>query len=509
MQKSPDAPVGACDLTNSKTEYVCSIWHRIGISVAHQTNGIRQNQKTIAEVKRVTIAVAPVKDKTIEKGVLIVDDERTFRGILRNFVESLGYFCADAESGRAALNILKKARFPIVISDIVMPEMNGLELLRIIKQRYSDVDVLIITGYQTDYSPMNIVQAGASDFLPKPFSLDQLGARLYKIEMEKALKNQLYAKSITDDLTGLYNRGYFYQRLKRETERTKRQGHPLSIIMMDVDGFKKFNDRYGHLRGDALLRTAARVLRLSVREHVDSVFRYGGDEFVVILPETDDNIAVLIANRIKSNFKDTVPAGLSLSFGVAEYEKSSDAEALVNLADKRMYEEKIKSKGVWDTQLEIGIEKDDHYIQCLSCGSRVHWTSSVCETCLADPLKRTDSERSQEIARAFLRKMGQSVEDRRRAPRIKIRKSIVGDSLEATIQNISWGGVQISTEALVSVGNILKVPLSVANDEAKFSGTVVYVHSLVDGGSLVGMKFSEISEEDSRLLKRFLEHHSP
>jgi len=485
------------------------IWHRIGIIPAHHTNETRENPKTFWEVKRVEFSGGWERNEVTEKGVLIVDDERTFRGILRSFVESLGYRCADAESGRSALNILTKARFPIVISDIVMPEMDGLELLRIIKQRYSDVDVLIITGYQTNYSPMKIVQAGASDFLPKPFSLDQLGARLYKIEMEKTLKNQLYAKSITDDLTGLYNRAYFYQKLKRETERAKRQGHPLSIIMMDVDGFKKFNDRYGHLRGDALLRTVARVLRFSVREHVDSVFRYGGDEFVVVLPETDDKIALLVANRIKGNFKNTAPAGLSLSLGLAEFGENSDAETLVNLADKRMYEEKIRSKGLWDTQLEIGIEKDDYYIECLSCGSRVHWTSSVCENCLADPLKRTDLERSQEIARAFLRKMDQSVEDRRRAPRIKIRKSIVGDSLEATIQNISWGGVQIRTEASLSVGNILKVPLSVEKDEAKFSGAVVYVQSLTDGGSLVGIRFSEISGEDSKLLKRFLEHYSP
>lgn len=459
--------------------------------------------------KKLEIMDVVTKDDVLQKRVLIVDDEETFRGILRSFVESLGYLCVEAESAHSALKLLKKTRFPIVICDIVMPEMDGLELLRIIKKRYSDVDVLLITAYRGNYSPMKVVQAGASDFLAKPFSLDQLGARLYKIEMEKVLKNKLYFKSITDELTDLYNRGYFYQKLKRETERAKRQSHPLSIILLDVDGFKKFNDRYGHLKGDTLLRTAARVLQFSVREHVDSVFRYGGDEFVVILPETDERTALLIGSRIKRNFKDTAPAGMTLSMGVAEFQGNFDVETLVNLADKRMYEEKAKTKGLGQPQLEIGIEKDDHCIRCLNCGSLVHWTSSMCENCLADPLKKTDSKKSQEIARAFLREVSQSVEDRRRSPRIRVRKTIKQDSLVATIHNISRGGLQIETRKSLSVGHILNIALPLEGDDAKLNGVVVYVQSLSDGGSLAGIQFSGISNEDSRLLKRFLDHHSP
>ncbi len=310
-----------------------------------------------------TVIETSTGEEALKKKVLIVDDEQNFRSILRSLLESLGYSCAEAESGRSALKLMRKTRFPIVISDIIMPEMDGLELLRIIKKRYSDVDVLIVTAYQSNYSPMKIVQAGASDFLAKPFSLEQLGARLYKIEMEKTLRNKLYSKSITDELTDLYNRGYFYQKLKGETERAKRQGHPLSITMLDVDGFKEFNDRHGHLRGDALLRTVARVLRFSVREHVDSVFRYGGDEFAVILPESDERIALSIGSRIKKNFKEIAPDWLGLSMGVAEFQKDFDVEALVNLADERMYEEKSKSKGLGYTQLQVGIEKDNHTIR--------------------------------------------------------------------------------------------------------------------------------------------------
>lgn len=445
------------------------------------------------------------KEEISEKKVLVVDDEDNFRVILRSFVESLGYWCAEAGSGREALGLLRKTHFPIVISDIVMPEMDGLELLRAIKSRHSDVDVLIVSAYGDNYSPMKIVESGASDFLPKPFNLEQLAARLYKIEMERVLRKKLYIKGITDDLTNLYNRGSFYQKLRTETKRAKRQGHPLSIIMLDVDGFKKFNDQYGHLKGDALLKMVARVLQLSVREHVDCIFRYGGDEFAVILPEADERAALVVGERIKKNFKDRAPAGLTLSIGAAEFQEDFDGETFVNLADKRMYEEKAKSKGLEPRQLYIGIEKDNHFIRCLNCGSFVHWTSSLCEKCLADPLKKTDSQKSEEIARTFLREVNESVEDRRRAPRIRIRKPITYDTLEAMICNISRGGVQIKAKESQSVGKKIRIALPLEEGSLMLGGIVVYAHPSAGGESLAGVQFSEISDEDSRLLKRFLD----
>lgn len=448
------------------------------------------------------------EEEILHKRVLIVDDEDMFRVMLRSFVQSLGYVCVEAESARAALELLKKTSFPIIISDIVMPEMDGLELLRIIKKKYSDTDVLIITAFDNNYSPMKVVQAGASDFLAKPFSLDQLGARLHKIEMERVLRKKLYFRAITDELTDLYNRRYFYQKLKRETERAKRQGHPLSIIMLDVDQFKAFNDRYGHLEGDALLRTVAGVLQFSVRQHVDSVFRYGGDEFVVILPEADETTATVIGNRIKKKFVETAPGKVSLSLGVAEFEDQLDVEAFINLADKKLYKEKSKSKGPGDAYLETETEKESHTIRCLNCGNPVHWASTTCDKCLGDPLRKTDLKKSDEIASNFLRKGSLAFEDRRTSPRIRIRKNIVHDSLKATIHNISWGGVQIKTEASLSVGSMLNIDVPLEDDETKLGGVVVYVQSLPEGGSLAGIKFSEISHEDSRLLNLFLDHHS-
>jgi two-component system cell cycle response regulator len=288
------------------------------------------------------------------KRILLVDDESGLRRTLRDFVKSLGYSCAEADSGRRALELLRRRYFPIVISDIVMPEMDGLELLHLIKKKYSDVDVLIITGYRGKYSPLKIVQAGASDFLEKPFSLEQFAARLSRIEREKVLREKLFISAITDELTGLYNRRHFYRNLRREIQRVKRQGHPLSLIMLDVDGFKEFNDHHGHLKGDALLKTVARVLGLSVRENVDYAFRYGGDEFVLILADADANTAHSIENRIRTNFRDKTEAGVTLSMGIAEFRKDFDLETLVQLADERMYQDKQRTK-----QLELSHRKAD------------------------------------------------------------------------------------------------------------------------------------------------------
>lgn len=280
------------------------------------------------------------------KRILLVDDECGLRRTLRDFVESLGYFCAEADSGPRALDLLRRTYFPIVISDIVMPEMDGVELLHLIKKTYSDVDVLIITGYGDKYSPSKIVQAGASDLLEKPFSLGLLAARLSRIEREKVLRERLFISAITDELTGLYNRRHFYGNLKQEIQRAKRQGYPLSLIMLDVDGFKEFNDRHGHLKGDALLKTVARVLRLSVRENVDSAFRYGGDEFVLILTDADANTAHSIENRIRTNFRNKTEAGVTLSMGIAGFRKDLDLETFVQLADERMYQDKQRTKQV-------------------------------------------------------------------------------------------------------------------------------------------------------------------
>ena len=444
------------------------------------------------------------RDVTQEKNVLIIDNEASSRGALRDSVESFGYLCTEAISAQAALDLLSKTFFPIVIFDIMISDMDGFELLRTTKESYSDVDALIITADESEYSPIKILEAGASDFLRKPFTVAQVGAKLYKIEREKALRNRLYFSSITDELTGLFNRRYFYQRLNQEIEKTKRQTHPLSLIMFDVDGFKKFNDRYGHLKGDALLETVARVLRGALREHVDCGFRYGGDEFVVVLPEADTKTALLIGNRIRKSFKETAPGGLTLSMGVAEFEEDSDPEAFVHLVDERMYKDKQESKELPQSRLEVDLGKDNYYIRCVNCASLVHWASSVCESCLADPRRKMLSEKGQDRTSKLVTESTRPATERRKTPRIRMRKTFLHDGFQATIQNISQEGIQIKTRTPLAVGDAISLALVLENNILRLNGTVVYLRPISGGYSLAGLSFFDVSDDNYRILNRFL-----
>lgn len=439
------------------------------------------------------------------KRILLVEDEKAFRETLRAFAESLGYFCAEADSGPKALELLRKTHFPIVIADIVMSEMDGVELLHLIKKGNSDVDILIITGYHGKYSPLKIIQAGASDFLEKPFTVEQLAARLSRIEKERTLRERLYVSAITDELTGLYNRRHFFCKLKKETQRAKRQRHPLSLIMFDLNGFKRFNDQYGHLKGDTLLKRLARVLRLSIREDVDSAFSYGGDEFVVILPDAKADKAHSIGSRIKTNFEGTARAEVTLSMGVVEFHKDFDMETFVHLADERMYENKRCSKELRQVHPEVDRGEDKQYICCLTCGSLVYRASPVCGNCMADPRKKTASEKGKNIARQSLRESIYPANDRRKSPRVPMRKTFLSDGFQATIHNISQGGVQLRTKTSLPVGKQVKLAFHLDNGIGRFVGSAVYCQPLSDGNLLVGVRFAQIFHHGSLLLNRFLD----
>jgi diguanylate cyclase (GGDEF)-like protein len=301
--------------------------------------------------------------------------------------------------------------------------------------------------------------------------MDDLAAKLYKTEKEKDLKQRLHLSSVTDELTGLYNRRHFYQRLDREIQKAREQGHSLSLIKVDVDGFKGFNDRYGHLKGDDLLETVAKVLRLSIREHIDCAFRYGGDEFVVILPEADSRTAQFIGNRIKTGFENTAPGGLTLSMGIAEFQDDFDIEAFVHLVDERMHKDEKTSKELGQPELEVCRENNQD----------------------------TGPNPPNELSYPAI--------ERRKSPRIKMEKTFVCDGFQATILNISQGGIQIKTEASVPVGKILKMAFSLGSGIVSLVGSVIYSLPLSDGHSLMGLKFTDVSRKDSTLLNRFIDSH--
>ncbi len=196
-----------------------------------------------------------------------------------------------------------------------------------------------------------------------PFSADRIsllstlaGQVGMALENASMYRTKLHL-SITDGLTGLFNARYLYERLDTEISRAKRYGHPLSLFMLAIDYFKRFNDSYGHLSGDEALRQVALVLRESSRE-TDTVARYGGEEFCVILPETDAPNAETIAERIRRTMEShPVPTGagdetvnLTVSIGIAQMPPSLDfAEELVRIADKALYQAKFAGRNTFRT----------------------------------------------------------------------------------------------------------------------------------------------------------------
>ena len=279
---------------------------------------------------------------------LVVDDERDLRYLLKEYLRTYNLQVEEADSGKKALEIFKeKGPFTILITDIVMPEMDGLTLIRKIKEIYPETMILAMTGYARNYGYVEVVAAGADDLIQKPFSLEELEARLARIIKEWSLKEKLKALSIRDPLTNLFNRRYFEERLKEETYRALRQGYPLCLFMIDVDHFKTYNDTRGHQEGDHLLRFLAGILSRCTREKVDQAFRYGGDEFVVLLPHTDLKGALKVAQRILNAYRvrDFYPTTLSIGIAKLIPRKSvrESADDLVRRADEAMY--KAKNSG--------------------------------------------------------------------------------------------------------------------------------------------------------------------
>lgn len=292
--------------------------------------------------------------------ILVTDDDQSIREMLFDMIQLFGYECKVASNANEALNILKADDFSIIISDIKIPEIDGISLTKLIKKSFPSIDVMIITGYDTDYSFKDVIKAGASDFVTKPFSIDEIEAKISRIFRERKLKRELEEKneelkrlSIRDSLTGLYNQRHFYTVLEKEVERSKRQKHSLSLILFDVDKFKNYNDTFGHLEGDKVLKKIGEIVQISIRKDVDSGYRYGGDEFAVITPETDQLQAIKIGERILREFNTLGFSMVTLSMGIAAFDNTLETEKLVRNADEALYQ----AKGAGGNQISIFTKK--------------------------------------------------------------------------------------------------------------------------------------------------------
>ncbi len=292
----------------------------------------------------------------MDANILIVDDDIAIRDAMHEFIQMSGYASHIADSAEDALGIIETQPIDVVITDIMLPGMDGLELTDRIKQSH-DIDVIVMTGYSGDYSYEEAISKGASDFVFKPVRFEELLLRLRRVLKERRLTQErvhmlerLKRLSITDGLTNLYNSRYFYSQLKAEVERSNRYNHPLALLLLDIDNFKKYNDSFGHLEGDKVLVRLGQVIKSCLRA-MDSAYRYGGEEFTVILPETEAAEAATVAERIRAavealRFKPVkdVLISITVSVGVTEYIRGEEVSAFVQRADRAMYQSKDKGR---------------------------------------------------------------------------------------------------------------------------------------------------------------------
>jgi diguanylate cyclase (GGDEF)-like protein len=287
--------------------------------------------------------------KNSDINVLIVDDDLSVRNTMDEYIANAGFSTLAASSAEEALELIEKNNFAVVITDIRLPGLGGLELTKVIKQKNGS-DVIVVTGYSDDYSYEEAINIGASDFVIKPVRLEELLLRLRRVLKERQLSTErtrmmqkLQKLATTDGLTKLYNSRSFYSQLELEVDRYNRYRHPLSLLLLDIDNFKEFNDNFGHLEGDKVLVRFSQIIKSCLRTN-DSAYRYGGEEFTVILPETNGDEAKTVAQRIRSSLETEkfmpIPdknAKITISIGVTQYFPKEELSAFIRRADKAMY----------------------------------------------------------------------------------------------------------------------------------------------------------------------------
>jgi two-component system, cell cycle response regulator len=296
--------------------------------------------------------------------ILLAEDDPISRRLFEKILVKEGFAVTTVENGRKALDLFRQRFFPIVLTDWQMPEMEGPELCRAIREenpnRYVFIIMLTSKGSKDDI--ISGLNAGADDYLTKPAHYAELIARIKTgvriLELEKSLKaavDEIHLLSITDPLTGIYNRGYINERLPQEIRRANRYGRDFSLIMCDIDHFKKVNDTYGHLAGDAVLKEFVRCVTSVIRQQVDWAGRYGGEEFLIVLPETNLAGAMVLAERLREtvqNFETrfdgcTIP--ITASFGVSGFsaqgeKKAVKPQAFLQQVDILLYEAKAAGR---------------------------------------------------------------------------------------------------------------------------------------------------------------------
>lgn len=312
-----------------------------------------------------------LRQSVTQKGIraLIADDNQVARKITSLCLSQEGIDVHEAKDGQKAYDIIAKSQeiIDIVITDLVMPNMDGMQLCRQIRQGLGmlDIPIIVLTAVSDLSEILEVFKVGASDYLIKPYAKEELLARISvhiernrinrelreTIRLLKEANEKIENLSIRDPLTGCYNRGYLNSQIQKEIKRATRYGKPLSIILSDIDHFKRVNDTYGHQAGDAVLIRFVETIQRVIRKDLDWIARYGGEEFLVVLPDTALGNACSVAEKLRKTISrepiswEGQEIFITSSFGLSGIDgiQQSDgpvSDCLLKIADENLYEAK-------------------------------------------------------------------------------------------------------------------------------------------------------------------------
>lgn len=276
--------------------------------------------------------------------VLVVDDNRLLRSILEDALKLAGYPVTTAENGMEAIKLYRTGYFPIVITDWVMPEMNGLELCEAIRSEASPSGytyIIILTSQESKNDIIAGLEAGADEYLVKPVHKPELQARLKSarriLELEAIRERhveEIKNLSLVDPVSGVFSRRFLDDRIPKEIVRAYRYQRPFSVALAGICNFDRIKTEHGHYAGDQILKEVANLFVEALRKDVDWVARYGESEFLIALPETGVQEAMLVARRLRLRIASmTIPihgvdVKLTANFGISGFNAQQDKQGM-------------------------------------------------------------------------------------------------------------------------------------------------------------------------------------
>ncbi len=264
--------------------------------------------------------------------ILVVEDSLSIRKLEKKILEKLKFSVLEAKDANEAVEILKKEDIDLLITDLIMPDMNGVELIKYVKKNYDNLPIIVVSSAEDNKLFIKSIKLGANDFIKKPFKKDELVIRVNNLLEFFDTFKKINEKLQKDALTDVYNRHFLENHLDTIFNKYDKK----SIAILDIDFFKKINDTYGHQKGDEILKDFANKIKNTIRKS-DIVIRYGGEEFLIFMPNTSKEEAMIVLLKIKNAIKNS-EFNYTFSAGIAN--EGKNLSEMIKIADERLYKSK-------------------------------------------------------------------------------------------------------------------------------------------------------------------------